>query len=326
MRTFRYAAPAAAVLVIVALALVRSHRALENPCSGSALLMDTLAEVSVWGKGHVPCKAAADSALAALAQVDTLLGTGRLDTRGDSTRMRSTAVRRALEVSDQVYRLTGGLFDPTIGSVTRLWSFGEDGKIPDPDSLAEGLRHVGFDRFLAARDSGKFIIDLGGVAKGYAVDLAASRLVDLGFKSAIVSAGGDMRLIGRRPDGKLWRIAIRHPRRAGEFIGYLNLADVAVATSGDYERCFIRDGRRYHHIIDPRTGMPGTATTCVTVIAKTSVVSDALATGLFLMGPRDGLRLAESLPDVEAVFVWAEGESLATTSGLEHVFERAEPK
>jgi thiamine biosynthesis lipoprotein len=310
-------------LVIVGLTLARNHSARETLHSDSALMMDTLVEVSVWGTGRVPGQAAVDSALAVLARIDTLLGDARLDSRADRALLQSRDVTRALDVSREVYLLTGGLFDPTIGSVTRLWAFGEDARLPDPDSLAEGLKRVGFGRFLVAPDSGRFTIDLGGVAKGEAVDLAAGRLIDLGFKSAIVTAGGDMRLVGKRPDGKPWRIAIRHPRLAGRFIGYLNLVDTAVATSGDYERYFVRDGKRYHHIIDPRTGMPGSATTCVTVVAKTGVLSDALSTGLFLMGPHAGFRLAERLPDVEAVFVYAEGESLAVTSGLQQAFERA---
>jgi len=323
MKNHRYAAPAAIVLVIVGLALARNHSARETLHSDSALMMDTLVEVSVWGKGKVPGQAAVDSALAALARIDKMLGDARLDSRADRALLRCRDVTRALDVSREVYRLTGGLFDPTIGSVTRLWIFDESARLPDPDSLAEGLKRVGFGRFLAAPDSGRFTFDLGGVAKGQAVDLAAGRLVDLGFKSAIVTAGGDMRLVGKRPDGKPWRIAIRHPRLTGQFLGYLNLADAAVATSGDYERGFVREGKRYHHIIDPRTGMPGSATTSVTVVAKTSAMGDALSTGLFLMGPHGGMRLAERLPDVEAVFVWAEGESLAVTSGLEHAFERA---
>jgi thiamine biosynthesis lipoprotein len=323
MKNYRYAAPAAVILVIVGLALARNHSARETLYSDSVLMMDTLVEVSAWGKGRVPGQVAVDSALAALARIDTLLGDARLDSRADRALLQRRDVAQALEVSREVYQLTGGLFDPTVGSVTRLWTFGENARLPDPDSLAEGLKRVGFERFLAAPDSGWFTIDLGGVAKGQAVDLAAECLIDMGFESAIVTAGGDMRLVGKRPDGKPWRIAIRHPRLAGQFIGYLNLTDTAVATSGDYERCFVRDGKRYHHIIDPRTGMPGSATTCVTVVAKTSAMGDALSTGLFLMGPHSGLRLAERLPDVEAVFVYAEGESLAVTSGLQHAFERA---
>ena len=119
------------------------------------------------------------------------------------------------------------------------------------------------------------------------------------MKSAIVSAGGDIRLVGRRPDGKPWRIAVRHPRRAGEFIGYLELEDVAVSTSGDYERCFFVDGTRYHHILDPVDGNARAgASVAVTVVAPTAIQSDALSTGLFLAGPEAGRRIVGDLPGV----------------------------
>jgi thiamine biosynthesis lipoprotein len=323
MKKYRYLAPAIIVLAILGITLAKNLRGDLAFYSDSVLMMDTLVEVSVWGKGRVSPEAGADSALAVLARIDRLLGDAFVDTGKDKKVLQSPEFRDILTVSEEVYALSGGLFDPTIGSVSRLWSFGEDARIPEPDSLRQALASVGLARFLAAPDSSRFILDLGGVAKGYAVDLAAAELVDLGFKSAIVSAGGDMRLVGRRPDGKPWRIAIRHPRREGDFIGYLDLMDVAVTTSGDYERCFMLDGKRYHHILDPGTGMPGRASTSVTVVAKNTAICDALATGLFLMGPREGLELAESLDDVDAVFVYADGESLAVTSGLKGKFERA---
>jgi thiamine biosynthesis lipoprotein len=322
MKKYRYAAPLAVMLALVVITIVRSRSAAEAPATRSALVMDTLAEVTVWGRGEA-ASAAVDSAMAALSRVDSLLGYARLDSRSDHDLIAGPDVARILDVARRVHTLTGGLFDPTIGSVTRLWTFGEDGAVPDPDSLGEGLRHVGFSRFLAAPDSAGFTLDLGGIAKGYAVDLAAASLARLGVRSAIVSAGGDMRLVGRRSDGKPWRIAIRHPRLAGAFVGYLKLAESAVATSGDYERCFIAGGRRYHHILSPRDGMPASATTSVTVVAPSSALADALATGLFVMGPHRGLELAESLEGVGAVFVWAEGESLAVTRNLEARFERA---
>ena len=310
------------ILIVVAVTFARNRSAGRTPYSDSALVMDTLAEVTVWVKGG-RAPAAVDSALAALGRIDALLGDARLDSGTDRDLVACRDVTRILDVARRVHDLTGGLFDPTVGSVTRLWIFGQDGAIPRADSLAEGLKHVGFTRFLAAPDSAGFILDLGGVAKGYAVDLAAESLARLGIRSAIVSAGGDMRLVGRRSDGKPWRVAIRHPRVAGAFVGCLELGESAVATSGDYERCFLVDGRRYHHILDPRTGLPAMATTSVTVVASSSALADALATGLFVMGPHRGLALAESLEGVGAVFVWAEGESLAVTRSLSRRFERA---
>jgi thiamine biosynthesis lipoprotein len=319
MRKYRLLPPVILVLVIVAMALARALTGKAELHSDSVLLMDTLVEVRVWGEGSVPGEAAVDSALALIARIDGVLSHGMV-AGGDRETIQSHDVRRMLEASANAYALTGGLFDPTIGAVTRLWDFVDGSSPPNPDSIARALPRVGLRRFLALEDepdsAAQFILDLGGVAKGYAVDLAAERLRGLGLKSAIVSAGGDMRLVGKRPDGKPWRIAVRHPRRPGEFIGYLNLEDVAVSTSGDYERCFFTNGTRYHHILDPATGMPGRASVAVTVVAPTATQSDVLSTGLFLAGPDAGRRMVDALPGVGAVFIWARGESIAVSDDL----------
>jgi thiamine biosynthesis lipoprotein len=331
MKSLRYLLPVIVIVGVVTVSLVRQFRVNSVPCSKTMLLMDTLVEVTVWGGGQVLPEAAVDSALAVMARLDKLLGDGRVEIRdgvatttaGDaSALLKSREFGDLLDASRSAYDLTGGIFDPTIGSVTRLWTWGEDGAVPHPDSIAAALARVGLDR-LSAKGPGDFTLDFGGVAKGYAVGLAARKMVSLGFRSAIITAGGDMCLVGIRPDGEPWRIAIRHPRRPGAFIGFLKLSNTAVSTSGDYERCFVRDGKRYHHILDPRTGMPGGACASVTVVSANATLNDALSTGLFLMGPRKGARLVDSLEGMGAVFVWAEGESVLVTQRLADKFERA---
>jgi thiamine biosynthesis lipoprotein len=227
-----------------------------------------------------------------------------------------------MQVSQDAHEMTGRLFDPTIGSVSRLWQFWDGAVPPQADSIRNALSSVGLGRFLAGGDSA--LLDLGGIAKGYAVDRAADRLRSLGIASAIVNAGGDLSLIGKRTDGRPWRIAIRHPRERGAFLGYLDLEDVSVATSGDYEKFFFFDGRRYHHILDPRTGSPGGRCASVTVVTSNTCSGDALATGLFLLGPGQGLRTVEAAEGVDAVFVYADGESIAVSSGLAGRFGRFE--
>jgi thiamine biosynthesis lipoprotein len=258
-----------------------------------------------------------------MATIDGFFGRGLVSAEGRGGAIESPELGEILLVAERVYRLSGGLFDPTIGKVSRLWSFGEGGEVPPADSLEQALGWVGLDRFLNDRRRGPYVLDLGGVAKGYAVELASKKLIGLGFKSAIISAGGDMRLVGKHPDGKPWRIAIRHPRRGDAFVGYLRLQDAAVATSGDYERCFFIDGKRYHHILDPRTGMPGGRSTSVTVVGEEGTLCDALATALFLAGHVEGAGIIEALPGIGAVFVFAEGESVRVTPGLESRFEAA---
>jgi thiamine biosynthesis lipoprotein len=157
-------------------------------------------------------------------------------------------------------------------------------------------------------------IDLGGFAKGHAVDNGAAILARHGIRNAIVTAGGDSHVLGDRR-GRPWTIAIADPRRPGEVVAVLPLEDVAVSTSGDYERYFEADGVRCHHVIDPRTGKSPDAIHSVTILADDGLTSEALSKCLFVMGVEQGMRLIESQPAVDAVVVDAAG-ALHFSSGL----------
>ena len=220
---------------------------------------------------------------------------------------------RAMRVSE----LSGGAFDVTIGAVYRLWDFTSDNSArpPHPDAIARNLKYVDYSRVevsatsstVCLHDSG-MRLDPGGLAKGYAIDLATKALSDAGVRNFIVNAGGDMFVSGRRPNGERWRIGVRHPRLAGELMCILQVTNWAVVTSGDYERFFEFDGKRFHHILDPGTGYPAAGCQSVTVIAKEATVADALATAVFVMGPEHGLQLIDRLKNVEAQIVGADGE------------------
>jgi thiamine biosynthesis lipoprotein len=157
-------------------------------------------------------------------------------------------------------------------------------------------------------------IDLGGVAKGHAVDRSIALLQTRGIKQAIVTAGGDSRIIGDRK-GRPWMVAIRDPRRRYKAVAVLPLHNAAISTSGDYERYFELNGERYHHIINPRNGHSVSGIRSVTVIGPNSTTADALSTGVFVLGVEKGLAVIESLPDVEAVMIDANSE-MHYSSGL----------
>jgi FAD:protein FMN transferase len=157
-------------------------------------------------------------------------------------------------------------------------------------------------------------IDLGGFAKGHAVNNAIAILRTLGIGHAMVAAGGDSQLLGDRC-GRPWSIAIRDPRNAAEVVAVLPLQDVAISTSGDYERFFERDGLRHHHLIDPRTGASPRTLRSVTILANDGLTSEALSKTVFVMGVERGMALIESLHDVDAVVVDAQG-TLHCSSGL----------
>jgi len=218
-------------------------------------------------------------------------------------------VERALELSVA----SGGAFDITYDSVGYLYDFRAHQR-PTDRQIEERLgavdyRHVVLDRakrtiFFKAQG---VRINLGGIAKGYVVEHAAAMLRQQGVEHALLNAGGDTRVIGDRR-GQPWIVGIRHPRVADEVVTKLPLVDEAISTSGDYERYFEENGRRYHHIINPATGRPTEGILTVTVIGPDGTMTDGLDTAIFVMGVEKGLKLIESYPDYETIIVDAAGK------------------
>jgi len=164
-------------------------------------------------------------------------------------------------------------------------------------------------------------IDVGGIAKGYAVDSAIRVLKEAGIQNALINAGGDIYGVGTPPGKESWRIGIRHPRDRADLLGVIELKDKAVATSGDYENFFEVDGKRYCHIMDTRTARPVQGIMSVTILADTAVEADALATAIFPLGADKGMKLIESLEGVDGIIVTgseADDMKIMMSSGLEN--------
>lgn len=225
-------------------------------------------------------------------------------------------VGRAIAIA----RETGGAFNPLMGPAIKLWGIPEHPRVPSDAELA-ALRPLtdvggvtvtpGEGTVTLARPG--MALGLGGIAKGYTADRVAALLRHRGISAGIVAVAGDLHVFGTRPDGRPWRVGVRHPRRADRPMAALLLTDGAVSTSGDYERYFEVDGRRYHHILDPRTLRPAADTVAVTVLARDGTTADGLATALFVMGPKAGLSLVERLPGVEALFAAPDGRVTASS-------------
>ena len=231
-------------------------------------------------------------------------------------------VLEVLQVAQQVSRWTEGKFDVTFGALSGLWKFDhdQDNRIPPRRDVAARLPLVDYTALDIDTGAGTVFlrrpgmrVHMGGIGKGFAVDRAVSMLRSHGITDFLVQAGGDLYASGRRGD-RPWRAAIRDPRSEGNFAA-MDLHDTTFSTSGDYERFFIEDGRRYHHILDPDTGEPARGSRSVTIVAPRAVIADALSTGVFVMGPDAGMALIEELPDVEGVIVSETGEVLVS-SGL----------
>jgi thiamine biosynthesis lipoprotein len=197
----------------------------------------------------------------------------------------STEVVELYGLARRLHAASGGYFDISIGPLTRLWGFTTKSyRIPEPAEIKAALLLVG--QGAIREDSGSLLLapgmslDWGGLAKGWGVDLAASALRDLGITQGFINAGGDLFCWGKNPAGAAWRVGIQHPRQRG-YLGVLSVSGVAVATSGDYQRYFVKDGVRYHHIFDPRTGYPAHGKQSVTVVGPQTALCDGLSTALF---------------------------------------------
>lgn len=211
-----------------------------------------------------------------------------------------------LELSSEISALTQGAFDVTYASVGYLYSYPDKIK-PSDQEIEKRLSAVDYRLLILNKEdlsvrykNPNVKVDLGGVAKGYAVDNSIQILKSLGIKHALVTAGGDTRLLGDRL-GKPWIVGIRDPRNRDKQAVLIPLAESAMSTSGDYERYFEEDGERFHHILSPKTGKSTHAVQSVSIIGPESVYNDALSTAVFVMGLEKGIGLINSLPEFEAI-------------------------
>jgi thiamine biosynthesis lipoprotein len=229
-----------------------------------------------------------------------------------------------LQAAHTIAAWTQGKFDITFGALSDVWKFDHDRdeRVPTTEEIAARLPHVDY-RVVAVGETERtaFItrrgsrIHLGGLGKGYAVDRAAAILRAQGLRDFLVQFGGDLYVSGRA-GGVPWRLGINDPRGGpDDSFATLELADATFSTSGDYERFFIADGTRYHHILDPDTGQPARGCRSVTIVAEHAIVADGLSTGVFVLGPHAGMDLIERLADVEGVIVTAQNDVLVS-SGL----------
>ena len=294
--------------------------------------MGTEVHISAWTTDEAATVTAFDRAFDEFDRLDALMSTWkdgsdilRLNAAaGNAPVAVSAEVREVLRASHEVSEWTSGKFDVTFAALSGLWKFDHDidGQVPDRSQIAPRLPLIDYralqvdDRAgTASLTRAGMKVNLGGIGKGYAVDRAVTILRDAGLFDFMIQSGGDLFVAGRRGD-RPWRVGIQDPRGAPDtMFAALELTDVALSTSGDYERFFIRDGRRYHHILDPDTGEPALRSRSVSIVAKTSTAADGLSTGVFILGGEEGMALIEKLPDVEGVIVTAENNVLVS-SGL----------
>lgn len=328
-RLFIYSAIVIGVFFIMAIPLYYKHAAKEKgSVTYSRMLMGTIVEITVMDETADSDKAV-KAAFAEIKRLEALLSSYM--PTSDVSMVSKNAGAGAIKVSPEVMEvmeaalamaeLSGGAFDPTIGSLAPLWGFSaESGKAPKRDEVNKLLPLVNYRKAaidmaaqtISLKERG-MTLNLGGIAKGYIIGKALETLKQNNVRRGIIKAGGDMAIFQNNGSEKPMTIGIQHPRESSKFLGTAFVVNGAAATSGDYERYFMEDNVRYHHIIDPKTGFPATQTQSATIIAKDPVTADGLSTAVFVMGPEAGMALIEKLPDTEAVIVDANGHVRASS-------------
>ena len=284
--------------------------------------MGTIVEITVADRSEERARLAMTKAMGEFERIDALMSCYR---QGSAVfKLNHTGPGEELAVGEEVFDLlqlaaevsqsSGGAFDATIRPLSSLWDFDHGGVVPSRDDIENSTRYVGYEKLIlneksksvgfSSRNMG---VDLGGIAKGWAVDRAMEELTRSGIRNAIIDAGGDLRVAGARPGRKFWRIGVQHPREQGALLMTFEMKDAAIVTSGDYERFFVAEGVRYHHILDPASGQPARGCQSVTVIAPTAAEADACSTAAFVLGPDRGLAFLKARPGVRGVIVDADG-------------------
>lgn len=285
-------------------------------------LMGTRVTVEIWSEDRDRAARLAREVFAEVARLDRMMNPWNAASELARINREAAAgpVETTPEIIDVIERarhyseLSGGAFDISFASVGQHYDY-RQGKAPGDRELQAGRLNIDYRAIEIdpARHTVRFIlpglqVDLGGIAKGYAVDRGIDLLQAAGIASAVVSAGGDSRLLGGKQGDQPRTVGIRHPRKEGEFAVLIPLADTAISTSGDYERFFISDGVRHHHILDPTTGESAREVQSVSILAPLAIDADALSTAVFVLGVEQGLDLVNRLPGVDAIIIDGAGK------------------
>jgi thiamine biosynthesis lipoprotein len=293
------------------------------------IAMGSSLSVTAWTADEPAASAAFDAVFAEFDRLDRLLSVWKPgsdvlrlnDAAGRAPVPVSPETREVLTAAHQASEWSHGKFDITFGALSDVWKFDhdQDNRVPSPEEIHARLPLIDYRQVEVDDGRGEAFIrrpgmrvHLGGIGKGYAVDRAVAILRHRGLRDFMIQSGGDMYVAGRRGD-RPWRLGINDPRGPdGDSFATIELSDETLSTSGDYERFFIKDGVRYHHIIDPSTGQPSRLCRSVTIVTDRALVADALSTAIFLLGPVEGLELAERL-GVGAVIVSANNELVVSS-------------
>tara|TARA_B110000238_G_scaffold45344_1_gene49050 strand:+ start:1987 stop:2970 length:984 start_codon:yes stop_codon:yes gene_type:complete len=307
------------ILVLMSLFLSNFILSAQKSYSESSILMGSSFEITVVALDEDFAKESLAIAKKEIIRIENLISSW--DQKSETSRINKNAGIGAVEVSkelfdlifraQQISKLSSGAFDLTFAAVDKLWNFdGRESEMPNPDTLKASVFNIGYQLIELDEESLTVFlpkkgmkIGFGAIGKGYAADSAKQLLVERGVLGGIINASGDMNTWGTKPDGSSWTIGIVNPMNNKKVFSWFSLEHNAVVTSGDYEKFTQINGRRYSHIIDPRTGIPSQGIVSCTVFAGKAELADAIATAIFVMGVESGLFLIDQLPDIEAILI-----------------------
>jgi thiamine biosynthesis lipoprotein len=326
-------APIMTILLVTTLLITVSF----TGCSGvkkvtkTRFMMDTIVDLTVYGTSKKTAEPLIEEVFVEMQRLESIFD--KNNPESDISRINDAAGRDWVEVEPETIfvlqqalemaQKTGGAYDPTVGPLMELWGFGTElAAVPPQEEIDVVLPFVDYTAIQLDTAAGKVFLpqrgmrlDFGGIAKGFIVDQGQKILDRFPVGGSYISAGGDLKVSGNKPSGEKWRIAIQDPRDPQEWAAIIPLQGGSVATSGDYQRSFKENGEVFHHILDPHQGMPATGLRSATVVAPDAMAADALATAVFVLGKKEGLKLLESLDGIEGVVIDLGGE-IHASSGL----------
>lgn len=301
-----------------------------HPKDATTFLMGTVVQMRVYGSN---AQEVIDNSFTRLREIENEMSTtivsseiSRINTHPGEDIKVNADTYRVLKKAVEYANLTNGKFNPAIGPLVKLWSIGtENARVPAEDEIKEALKLVNYqwidlddEQMTVMLEKQGMSLDLGAIAKGYAADEVRRIVKNSRVESAYVNLGGNVLVIGEKPDGTPWKVGIQDPRHnRGNVMASIDVRDKTLVTSGNYERYFEKDGVIYHHILDPDTGYPAdSGLLSCTIITTDSFDADALSTSIFILGPAKGLELLEEIDGVEAMLI-TKDLGIILSSGIE---------
>ena len=310
------------------------------------MIMGTFAEVSIYSNDEKTAGKAIEESLDEMERMDRIMSNYKNDSELSKVNKKAAKspvpcnaeLLDVIERSQYYSELSGGAFDITVSPIVALWGFfSEKGHVPPDKEIEKVLPAVSYRNIVINKSNDtkkpatiifkntQTQIDLGAIGKGYAVDKALEIIRKFGINNGCINLGGNIYVLGTPPDKNAWKIGVQNPRNKDEILGYLELKNEATATSGDYERFFEFNGKRYSHIINPQTGRPVSGTLATTIVAPTGTEVDALSTSVFVLGHEKGLELVKRIPNVEAMIAYEEKDgkmAIDMTQGFKDKFKK----